>query len=134
MTERPGDFAYIFVHFPLSQHRFATPAGNAVECAKSFDRFHELVDAIFVKQDSLGLKSWTSFAVDAGVSDTATIAACANSPAVNPVIDSGRAYGSRLGVKGTPTLVVNGWVLSNPPDRVELLRIADALKKSDKPF
>jgi protein-disulfide isomerase len=134
MTERPSEFSYVFVHFPLLQHRFASPAAKAVECAKAFNKFHELVDAIFVKQDSLGLKSWMSFAADAGVSDTAAIAECASSATPNAVIDSGRAYGGRLGVMATPTLIVNGWVLSGPPDRVELFRIADALKKGDKPF
>jgi len=134
MAERPAEFSYAFVHFPLSQHRFATPAGKAVECAKGFNKFNELVNAFFVKQDSLGLKSWASFAADAGISDTAAIAACASNPTPNAVIDSGRAYGSRLAVNATPTVIVNGWKLSGPPDRVELFRIADALKKGKKPF
>jgi protein-disulfide isomerase len=134
MAERPGEFSHVFVHFPLGQHRFAVPAAKAAECAKPFNKFSELVDVFFEKQDSLGLKGWGSFAADAGISDTLAIATCATSRTPNAVIDSGRAYGTRLGVRSTPTLIINGWMVTNPPGRAELLRIVDVLKKGDKAF
>src|SRR5438093_351413 len=54
--------AVTFVHFPLSFHRFARPGAVAAECANVQGHFGEFVDLVYEKQDSLGFKSWSSFA------------------------------------------------------------------------
>ena len=64
--------ATVFVHFPLSYHPSARPAARALECARSHDAFERFLDSVFEKQDSLGAKSWVSYATDAGIADTAT--------------------------------------------------------------
>src|SRR5262249_27765533 len=52
--------SYTFVHFPLSIHRFARPAARAAECARTSGRFFEFVSAVFAKQDSMGLRTWSA--------------------------------------------------------------------------
>ena len=116
----PDQISVVFVHFPISGHRFALAAGRAAECALAQGRFAQMRDALYDKQDSLGLKSWTSYALAAGVTDTSSVARCA--AAANRVerIERGLALGSKFGVRGTPTVIVNGWNFQGPPPDTEV--------------
>jgi protein-disulfide isomerase len=81
-----------------------------------------MIDVLYTKQDSLGLKSWNSYAVEAGVSDTAAFARCTAEASSRGPIDDGLALGNELAVRATPTIIVNGWRFEHPP-------IADSLPK-----
>jgi len=102
-------FSVGMVHLPLAGHRFAKTAAHAAECAADQGRFGEFVDLTMTKQDSIGLKSWGSFAQDAGVADEETFADCVTRPRLPPAVDSGVAAAARLGIHATPTVLVNGW-------------------------
>jgi protein-disulfide isomerase len=66
-------------------------------------------DLLFEKQDSLGLKSWGSFATEVGLKDTTAFARCIRLPVDSfPRIGAGLELGRRNGVRGTPTLWING--------------------------
>ena len=122
-----------YVHFPLPSHRFAIPAAHASECSDQQGRFAEYVDLIFRKQDSLGLKSFWSYAKDAGVADSSQFARCLGATSARARIDSGRAVGSRLNVRGTPTILINGWQLPEPPhDSLET--VVRRILKGEGPF
>jgi protein-disulfide isomerase len=109
LAEQPNDVRVVFQHYPLGTHKFAEPSAIAVECAHEQGRFREMYSAMFMKQDSLGVKSWASFARDAGVTDTSTFARCMAQPASDfSRIGGGRILGDRTGVRGTPTIWVNG--------------------------
>ena len=121
-----------FVHYPLSIHRFARPAARAAECAASQARFGPFVEVVFANQDSLGLKSWTSMARDAGLGDSTTFARClATIDAAR--VDSGVAVARRLGLNGTPTVIVNGWRVPNPSSE-ELPRAIEDLLSGRDPY
>jgi|SRR5688572_16280039 len=122
------DVAVVFVHYPLPQHRFARPAARAAECANDQGQFGVFQDIIFLKQDSLGLKTWASYADEARVPDLRRFAQCASDTTQVARIEAGVALGKKLGVPGTPTVMVNGWRFWNPPDRSELLRTVAALR------
>jgi protein-disulfide isomerase len=128
------EVALVFIHYPLRMHRFAMPAARAAECANDQGRFGELHDVIYDKQDSLGLKSWASYARDAGVPDTARFARCAAAVALMPRVDAGLALGKKVGVRGTPTVIVNGWRYSAPPQAEEFVRVIGALLAGREPF
>jgi protein-disulfide isomerase len=117
----------VYVHFPITSHRFARPAARAAECASMQGVFGGFISAIYRKQDSLGLKSWTSYAVDAGVRDTAAFVVCARATGTLTLIDSGLAAGTRLHVEATPTVLVNGWRFATPPSDTTLTRVVGAL-------
>ena len=125
--------AVVFVHFPLPMHRFARPAARVAECAGAQGRFAEFVGIVFQKQDSLGLKSWGDYAREAGVQDSARFLACAKDQAPVAAIDAGSAAGARLGVHGTPTIMINGWLFDSPPDDTTLLRDIHALLEGRSP-
>jgi protein-disulfide isomerase len=113
ITSQYGDsLLFMYLHFPLTSHRFAIPAARAADCAAQQGNFVEYHDLLFEKQDSLGLKSWPSFAKAAGVRDSIAFAICIESTDAVPLIDKGREAGRRLGVRGTPTVVINGWLYS----------------------
>jgi protein-disulfide isomerase len=103
------DLAVVFVQFPLSYHRFALPAARVAECANDQGRFEAMHDLLFLKQDSLGLKAWASFAEEAGVPDVSRFLSCASDTTTPPRVTAGMQLGARLGVRGTPTLIINGW-------------------------
>lgn len=104
----PNDLTLIYRHFPLDNHQFAAAAAQASECASAQSRFEAMHDALFAGRDSLGERSWSSFASNAGVSDIPKFEACmADSGATAPVRVDIEA-GKRLGIRGTPTLLLDG--------------------------
>lgn len=115
LGDRGKDIALLYVHLPLGSHRFAMPAALASVCASdqgAFDRFHT---ALFEKQDSFGLKSWTSYAIDAGIADTASFSSCVRNTRSADVVTAGMRIADSLGVEVTPTLIINGWRYAVPP-------------------
>ena len=122
-----------FVHFPLDFHRFARPAARAAECAAAQDRFDEFADALFEKQDSLGLKPWGAYANAARVPDVLAFDRCVADTVTVARIENGRALGKQLDVQGTPTVLVNGWRLPMPPDSAELSSIISEVLAGKRP-
>jgi protein-disulfide isomerase len=123
----------VFLHFPLPQHRFARSAARAAECAAKSGRFAEFEDVVFAKQDSLGLKSWASYARDAAILDTSAFLKSASDTARVARIEEGIALGKKFGVNGTPTVLINGWRFSFlAPD--SLSRIVERVASGKAPL
>lgn len=119
------DLSLVFIHYPLGSHRFARPAARAAECAATRGRFGDYARLLYLKQDSLGLKSWGSFAFEAGIQDTLAFSRCAIDTVVVQRIENGLALG-----KGD-------WRTRNPHvdrERVDVLRatIASGAAGSDR--
>lgn len=128
LKARLGDSLVVrYVHFPLDQHRFARISAQAVECAAERGQEAEMIDLLFRRQDSLGVKSWASYGHDAGVSDTVSFDKCVRASPQAARIDSGYALARRRKVSGTPSFIINGWVLPAMPPTGELNRIVDAI-------
>ncbi|HJQ12591.1 MAG TPA: thioredoxin domain-containing protein [Gemmatimonadaceae bacterium] len=130
----PHSVQVSFVHFPLPMHRFAVPAARAAECAANQGTFAAMHDVLFAQQDSLGLKSWNALADEAGVPDTVKFGLCLKQQTNFPPIDSGKAYGERIGVHGTPTVIINGWRLPAPPTPDELASIVQSIEAGKSAF
>lgn len=133
MKEHPKDVSLVFVHFPLDSHRFARQAAQAVECADARGRVSELVDLVYTKQDSIGMKSWGSYAQDAGIKDTAAFRQCALNPTMAKRIEAGKGLADRMHINGTPTVFVNGWRYGRAPGREELEQIVRTVLKGGSP-
>lgn len=127
------DVSLVFVHYPLGRHRFAKPAARAAECAEREGRFAAFVDAIYDAQDSLGLKSWTDYARTAGVANIERFSRCVTDSKAVPRIEEGIAVGDTIGVRATPTIVINGWRLSGIPSERELDRVIEAIRHGGEP-
>ena len=109
-ARNPGQIGITFIHYPLKQHRLAPMAASAADCSGEQDRFGELHDLLFAKQDSIGLKSWMSFARDAGVPDSVAFAKCLER-GTSPRVSEGLKAGAHLKARGTPTILINGYQL-----------------------
>lgn len=123
----PGQVSISFLHFPLPGHRFARLAASAADCAANLGRFEQMHDALFRNQRSIGLMGWGELARDAGIPDTVAFNACVRSDSGSSGVEADLELARALSVRGTPTLIINGWMLSWPPSEDELARIADTL-------
>jgi len=113
LRESLGDsIAIVFRHLPLPNHRLAYPAARAAECARQQERFIEYHDALFTHQDSLGIKSFDDFARLAGVPDLETFAECVNQSGPVAAIEADLADAQALGIRATPTLLINNQMIS----------------------
>lgn len=127
VAARAGEVTWVLVHFPLPMHRMARQAANVVECGAERGKASEVARALFHKQDSLGLKEWTEYADEAGVSDTAWFRDCAARRTVPKRVDDGFRFGRAIGVNATPTLLVNGWKLEGAYRSEQIVALVDAI-------
>lgn len=109
LRDHPHDVRLVYVGFPLEYHQYALAAARGGECAATAGALRQWIGAVFAKQDSLGAKTWASFARDAGIIDTNRIQRCATDTASVSRIQAGLAYGNRIKLSGTPLVIVNGW-------------------------
>jgi hypothetical protein len=84
-------------------------------------------NAIFLKQDSLGLRPWAAYAHDAKVPDSDAFDACVADTGPIRRLARDTAVARSIGLNGTPTIVVNGWRWSSPPDLARLDSIVQAV-------
>jgi protein-disulfide isomerase len=103
----PNDLAVIYRHFPLAFHAKAHDAAVAAECASRQNSFEAYHHVLFEEQDSLAVRTWANLAERAHVLDVTAFTTCMTDASVNAIIAKDSADGSRLGVTGTPTLLVN---------------------------
>ena len=128
-SKNPDDIQVVFRHWPLSYHRFAYPTARAAECAAAQGRFEAFHDLVYAKQDSLGLKPYSAFAREANIPDSQAFDKCNTRSGAVAVIDADVRAAATIGAKGTPTLVINGWMSTGAPDSMTLERtIQQALR------
>jgi protein-disulfide isomerase len=115
LPEFGGEVRLVFKHFPLSIHRHARQAAVAGACAHVQGRFWEFHDLVFGEQAALfGAADFDgaldSLATRSGLDATAWLS-CRASPDADAVVVADMALGARVGIRGTPTFVVNGSLL-----------------------
>jgi protein-disulfide isomerase len=129
----PLQVSITYVHFPLRMHRFAVPAARVAECADDQGRFEAMYDRLFDEQEAFGLKSWSDYAVEAGVPALATFDSCVRRTDSVPRIEAGKRWGVSLDVRETPTVIINGWMLGRPPTIEELTSMVEAILAGKSP-
>ena len=93
--------------FPLSQHADAFKAADAAEAAREQGKYWEYVDILLQNQSSLSVEKLKSFATQLGL-DRARFDAALDSRKFADLVQSDVDDGVRLGLKGTPSLFING--------------------------
>jgi len=122
LRERAGErMRFVFRHFPLdSAHPRARRAALAAEAAASQGRFWEMHDLLYENQDELGEENLTRYAAELGLDLQRFGEDLANNDLAWR-IEEDRLGGERAGVRGTPTLFVNGVRYAGPLDLDGLL-------------
>jgi protein-disulfide isomerase len=102
----------VWKDFPLTQiHPQAFMAAEAAHCAGDGGRYWEYHDLLFANQQALQPDDLRRYARELGL-DVAAFDACLSSSRHTERVRNGIAQGTRLGVNSTPTVYVNGRLLS----------------------
>jgi protein-disulfide isomerase len=134
VKEKYGDkVRVVWKDFPLTQiHPQAFKASEAAHCAADQGKFWEYHDRLFANQQSLQPNDLKKHATDLGLDGTA-FAACLDSSKYGERVRDGVAEGSRLGVNSTPTIYINGRVLSGAQPYETFVSVIDEeLSKATK--
>lgn len=109
---------FVFQNFPLEMHNWAAKGAYYADCVghASRDAFFKFVARAYETQQDI-----TSSNVDEKLTALATevglkgdeIAACATTPVAKARVDASIALGKSVNVTGTPTLFINGRIISN---------------------
>lgn len=102
-----GKAKLVFRDFPLSFHPNAQSASEASECADDQGKFWEYHDDLFNNQNSLGKELYIQLAEKNGL-DVEEFTQCIDSGEFREEVQNDFAYGSSVGVSGTPTFFING--------------------------
>jgi protein-disulfide isomerase len=97
----------VFKHYPLSMHPNAEAASRAAVAAGMQGKFWELHGVFFQNQEALDEPSLERFAKQAGL-DVGQFNADRKSEAVADRVAADRKQADSLGLKGTPTIYING--------------------------
>jgi protein-disulfide isomerase len=111
----PDQVSFTFAHFPLPGHSFAEPAARVAECARNQGRFETMRSLLFAQQQAFGLVPWTDFAKQAEIQDIEEFEACVNDTRSLERVDYARELAEKMDIRGTPTVIVNGWKLPVTP-------------------
>jgi protein-disulfide isomerase len=102
----------VWKDFPLTQiHPQAFKAGEAAHCAGDQGKYWEYHDRLFANQGQLQPEELKQHATALGL-DAAAFNACLDSSKYGERVRDGVAQGTRLGVNSTPTIYINGRMLS----------------------
>lgn len=115
-----GRVRLVFRHFPLfARHPFALTAALASEAAG--ERFWELHDRLFAHQGELTDAHLVAHAAAVGVPDPESVVGAA-AQRHRPAVEADYADAGAAGVKGTPTLFVDGRLYTGRVEETALRR------------
>lgn len=125
MGEYPTQLRVVYRHFPLVRlHVNARNAAVASECAAEQERFSDYHDALFADQANITRSPWTEIANRLGL-DTTRFHSCLVQGRAESRLAEDSTLVSKFNLEGTPTVIVNGWVLPGTPNGQELRRLID---------
>jgi len=97
----------IFKNYPLAYHAFAKKAAIAAAAAQRQGIFWEYHDRLFANYDHLNDQKFREIARDLNL-DMEKFEKDMNDPATILRVDKDAQLGHSVGVKGTPTIFING--------------------------
>lgn len=103
----PGDVRVVFKNMPLPMHDHAWLAAKAALAAGEQGKYWEYHDVLFAHQSALDRASLERYATDVGL-DSRRFASDLDDARLEARLEADVADAEALGVKGTPTLFVNG--------------------------
>ena len=107
MKEYDGRVRLIFKDFPLPSHDLARPAHEAARCAGAFGRYWPYHDLLFANQPKFERADLVRYAVEVGL-DREAFTRCADQRRFASAVEADVAQARALGVRSTPTFLING--------------------------
>jgi protein-disulfide isomerase len=109
LEKYPDQVKLIFLSFPLRNHRFAKKAAIAAFAAKKQGKFWEYHDRLFENVDSLNEHKFLQIARELNL-DMERFEKDMNDMKIVARINQDIRLGGYLGVRATPTVLINGSV------------------------
>lgn len=107
VKEHAGKVRLVTRDFPLTQHADAFKAAEAAEAAREQGKYWEYIHVLMGNQSSLGVEKLKSFAGELGL-DRARFDSALDSGKFTEMVQRDVEDGMKLGLKGTPSLFING--------------------------
>ena len=107
LREYDGRVRLVFKDFPLPSHQLAMAAHEAARCAGAQQRYWPYHDRLFKEQPRFQRDALVAYARDLGL-DRERFTRCLDGHAEATLVRASRDEGRALGVKSTPTFMVNG--------------------------
>jgi protein-disulfide isomerase len=109
----PDKTRFVYKHFPLTSiHPQAMPAALAAAAAQRQGKFWEMHELLFANQRALGPDQLRDYAKQLKL-DMAKFDADMQSEEVKAAVQEDMQLAKRVGIRGTPTIFVNGRLLQN---------------------
>ena len=128
----PREFAVVFHHFPLPYHHLAYPLARASECAAAQGKFVEFHDLVYAHPESLGIIPVSALGRRIGMPRETEFDQCFDRSTPVPEVENDIETAKRIGVPGTPGVIMDGQLRSADLrlDELESLIARRAAKKS----
>jgi protein-disulfide isomerase len=107
MKEYDGRVRLIYKDFPLASHELAVPAHEAARCAGAQGKYWPYHDILFRRQPHFEREELVAYAVELQL-DRARFERCLDDRTYLAAVKTDVEEGRQLGVRGTPTFLVNG--------------------------
>jgi protein-disulfide isomerase len=131
LEKNKGKAKLVFKNFPLNTHQFARKAAAAALAAGKQGKFWELHDRLFQNYNRLNDQVVQEQAQQLGL-DMQKFEKDMNDPQIQQAISQDYQDGIKAGVRGTPTIYVNGATLKNTNSEGFQAAIDKELEKKGK--
>lgn len=112
LEKNPENVKFVFKNYPLRNHKFAMKAAIAALAAESEGKFWEFHDELYKNYNKLSDQKIREIALGLGF-DQAEFEKKMNDPRITAMIRQDLQDGAQAGVRGTPTIFINGRRLKN---------------------
>jgi protein-disulfide isomerase len=107
LEKYPEDVKVAFKNFPIQNHKFAMKAAVAALAAESQGKFWEFHDLLFKNYNKLNDQKIQEIALAVGLNQE-EYEKKKNDPAIERKVRQDFSEGRQAGVRGTPTVFING--------------------------
>ena len=107
LEKYPQDVKVVFKNFPLRNHKFAMKASVAALAAESQGKFWEFHDLLFKNYNKLNDQKIRDISIELGLDQT-QFDKMMKDPGTTARIRQDVRDGAQAGVRGTPTIFING--------------------------
>jgi len=136
LEQYPDKVRVVVKHFPLRFHKNAKPAHAAAEFAKrtaGTEAFWKMHDMILKNHRKLDVPTLRSYAESLGLDLEKFDKLMADPTAINAMVKPDMDEARKCGVRGTPTVLVNGLKMARRDINSYKARIDEILKTANKP-
>jgi protein-disulfide isomerase len=107
LKEHPGKVRLVHKDLPLARHELARAAHSAARCAGAHGRYWAYHDRLYAEQPAFEHVKLIRYAVELGI-EAAPFTRCLDGDLYAGKIDADLEEARRLGIRATPTFIING--------------------------